>query len=280
MARVTKKDIYASHNVEYIAKGGYIVTPWGQKIKPVLKDGNDKLGKRVKNFSTLPTDNKAIPVNMGTKENPDIRYYEGTCQCTCRDPETGEITCYACHGRCAMDCCRRCWATHTTLAREYMEWLENAISAQIEADKILIVRIHVSGDFFSPEYVAMWRRIAESHKNTIFWTYTKVSYAEHAFDDVENLNVVNSKVPGHGANYGHISHIISLYEYLKSQGEDVYICRCGIDKNQHCEKCNSCYTRKYVLFLEHSTSYVPEEDPLWDTFVALVESQAAPVPVI
>lgn len=274
----TKKEVYAAHGISY-KSSGHILTPWGEYIKPVLKDGNDKLGKLVKNFSTLPTDDKAIVVNMGSKERPDFQTFEGTCACTCRD-ENGELSCYACRGRCAMDCCRRCWAKHTRAARYHMDWLERAISAQIEADKIKIVRVHVSGDFFSLAYIDMWHRIAAAHKNVVFWTYTKVSMAEHAFDDLDNFNVVNSKIPGYGVNYGKIAYVIGLYQYLKSMGEDVYICRCGIDPTQHCQQCNSCFTRKYVLFLEHSTGYKPEEDPLWETFQELVNSQPAPVPVI
>ena len=274
----TKKEIYAKKGVDYDTKTGKILVPVYGWIKPVLKNGNDKLGKGCWNFSTLPTDQPVV-VNMGTKNSPDVQTFQGTCSCTCYDEE-GNLACYACNGRCAMDCCRKCWARHTTLARKYMDFLERAITAQIIADKIVICRIHVSGDFFSDEYAAMWRRIALNSPSTCFWTYTKVMKVETAFEDVPNLNVVKSLIPGHGFNFGTCGYLISLYEALREKGEDVYICRCGIDPNQHCTKCNSCYSKTYVLFLEHGTKYEPEKDPLFPAFVALVESQEKPVPIL
>ena len=102
----------------------------------------------------------------------------------------------------------------------------------------------------------------------------------NAFDDIENAHIVPSIVKGNGFNFGHCDYIIFLYEFLKEMGEDVYICRCGIDKEQHCVNCNSCMTRKYVLFLEHSTEYKPEKDPLYPVFCALVNSQPLPTPII
>ena len=60
---------------------------------------------------------------------------------------------------------------------------------------------------------------------------------------------------------------------LKQAGKNVYICRCGIDKNQHCEGCKVCATYKYVLFVEHSTGYNAEKDPLFRKLCEIVDNQ-------
>lgn len=122
----------------------------------------------------------------------------------------------------------------------------------------------------------MWIDICNDTPNVIYWTYTKVDFALHAFDTVDNCNVVNSIIDGIGLNYGKCDYILNTYETLKQAGKSVYICRCGIDDKQHCENCKGCSVNEYVLFIEHSTDYVAKEDPLFDTLKALIESQAKP----
>ena len=51
MARLTKKDYYARHGIEF--KNGKIISPVGE-ICELLKEGNDKTGKAVYTFSLLP----------------------------------------------------------------------------------------------------------------------------------------------------------------------------------------------------------------------------------
>ena len=87
------------------------------------------------------------------------------------------------------------------------------------------------------------------------------------------MNVVKSIIPGKGFNFGHCDYILGLYEFLRKTGKKVYICKCGIDKNQHCVNCGACRTCDYVLFLEHSTEYKAENDPLFPVLKGIVESQ-------
>ena len=54
-----------------------------------------------------------------------------------------------------------------------------------------IVRIHVSGDFFSQKYFNAWVRVAQSHPDVLFYAYTKslpywVACKEHT-DKLDNL---------------------------------------------------------------------------------------------
>jgi len=118
-----------------------------------------------------------------------------------------------------------------------------------------------------------WKRIVTENKNFLFWTYTKVKECESLFDGIDNANIVKSVINGIGVNYGHCDYIMNTYNKLKAMNASVYICRCGIDKNQHCENCKHCATADFVLFIEHSTAYKAEKDPLYEELKALINSQ-------
>lgn len=253
-----KKDIFNAYGIEY--KNGKINSPLGM-IKPLLIDGNSKLGKGVYTFSTLPG-KQIVSVTINGKSYDVI----GTCPCSCAG-------CYAMTGFYKMPSVIQANAVKTILARNYMEFVKNAIIAQIKAENIRLVRIHASGDFFNAEYVAMWKEIVKACPNTVFWTYTKVKEYETAFDGLDNINIVRSLIPGIGFNFGKCGYILKAYDALKAAGKDVYICRCGIDKNQHCVNCTGCSKNKFVLFIEHSTDYKAENDPLFPVLKALIESQ-------
>ena len=115
----------------------------------------------------------------------------------------------------------------------------------------------------------------KSVTRAFFWSYTKNEIAEKAFDDLKNVNIVKSIVPGFGFNFGHCDYILMVYKALKAMGKDVYICRCGIDKNQHCVNCKGCSENTFVLFIEHSTSYKAESDPAYSELKSIIESQKA-----
>lgn len=259
--RISKKDIYSKYGIQYDPKTGKILSPGFGWINPVLVNGNDKLGKGVWTFSMLPTNEEfTITIN-------EIDYTTcGTCPCKC-------VGCYACTGCYNFYSTKKSNMIKTLLARYELDFLKRAIMAQIEADKIQLLRIHASGDFFSPEYINAWREIVKEAGKTVFWTYTKNKEAENSFNDLSNINIVSSIIPGFGFNYGHCEYIINVYKALKEAGKDVYICRCGIDKNQHCVNCKGCSKNKYVLFIEHSTNYVAENDQLFPVLVDIIENQ-------
>ena len=85
---------------------------------------------------------------------------------------------------------------------------------------------------------------------------------------------MKSVIHGFGYNFGHCGYILTVYKALKEQGKDVYICRCGVDKEQHCVNCKGCSKNEYVLFIEHSTEYKAELDPLYEEVKRIIESQA------
>lgn len=254
-----KKAIYARHGIIYA--NGKIYHPVFGWISPMLVNGNAKLGKGVWTFSMLPT-NKEFTFEY----NGISHTVKGTCCCSCDG-------CYATKGFYNMPSVLIANGIRTIIAREFLAWLEEAIMAQIEADGIKLVRIHASGDFFCDEYVEMWKRIASNNPSVAMWTYTKVSRYEKAFDLIVNVNVVKSVIEGFGFNFGHCGYILTVYRALKQMGIQVYICRCGIDKNQHCINCKGCSENTVVLFIEHSTEYKAQEDPQYEELKAVIEAQ-------
>lgn len=271
---MTKKEIYAVHGIRFDDKHIYC-DPLQRWIPRLLINGNKKIGRGVWHFSivagTAPVSTETVRKALGAiAEQWDVeqaqRLCGGTCACNCPG-------CYAQSGHYVKSNVRASLAWRSYLVRVDLEWVERAITAQIEADNIKMVRIHAAGDFCSDAYVQMWTRIAAAHPATIFWTYTKTAFKSlAAFDALENCNIVKSLIDGR-VNYGTASYIMALYHELKAAGKSVWICRCGIDKNQHCNDCHHCYSAEYVLFLEHGTAYKPEQDPAFPAFVELVNSQ-------
>lgn len=261
MATTTKKAVYARHGIEF--KDGKIVSPIGN-ICELLKEGNEKTGKTVWTFSLLPgTDEFSINVN------DNLICVKGTCICDC-------IGCYAKTGHYRQSTAIRSMVINTYLVNNHIKFVKACITAQLEYIGSGEVRIHAAGDFNTvnpDEYAQMWHDIASEYSTFLYWTYTKVKRFETLFDDLKNANIVKSIIPEIGINYGHCDYIINAYYTLKSMDIPVYICKCGIDKTQHCEKCSVCATYKYVLFVEHSTGYKSEQDPLYTKLCEIVNNQ-------
>lgn len=68
------------------------------------------------------------------------------------------------------------------------------MTREVKRKGCLVVRIHVSGDFYSPEYVRKWVEVAENCPATTFYFYTRswrVGYIEVALRELAALaNVV------------------------------------------------------------------------------------------
>lgn len=255
-----KKEIYAEYGIEY--ENGKIFAPLFGWINPLLVDGNAKLGKGVWTFSTLPG-----TMIYDVVINGKSYAVKGTCVCNCKG-------CYAMTGFYNMPGVKAANAMKTMIARSFVDFMRRAITAQIKADNIKLCRLHASGDFFSAEYISAWQEIVKACPECLFWTYTKSADAVNAFDDFDNANIVKSIIPGRGFNFGHCDYILRVYRELKAAGNSVYICKCGIDKNQHCTNCKGCATHDFVLFIEHSTAYKAENDAAFPELKAIIESQS------
>ena len=259
--KVSKKDIYAKYGITF--NNGKIESPIGS-ICELLKEGNDKTGKLVLTFSLLPG-----TAQFSADVNGSVIIEKGTCCCDC-------IGCYAKTGHYRQISAIRSMIINTYLVNNHIDFVKNCIMAQLEYMRRGEVRIHAAGDFNtrnSADYAAMWYDIAKKFNSFRFWTYTKIKKYETLFDDLKNANIVKSIIPGIGINYGHCDYIINTYYTLKDMGKSVYICRCGIDKNQHCQNCGVCSTYDYVLFIEHSTEYKAEQDPLYEKLVYIIDNQ-------
>ena len=261
MARLTKKDIYAKHGITF--NNGKIVSPIGN-VCELLKEGNDKTGKLVLTFSLLPGSGEfSIDVNGKTYT------VKGTCICDCKG-------CYAKTGHYRQSSAIRSMVINTYLVNNHLNFVKACIAAQLEYIRNGEIRIHAAGDFNTEDpdsYAEMWHKIASEYVSFSYWTYTKIKKYETLFDDLDNANIVKSVIPNVGINYGHCDYIINAYYTLKAMGIPVYICKCGIDKNQHCQDCKVCSTYKYVLFVEHSTEYKAEKDPLYGKLCEIVNNQ-------
>lgn len=261
MKRITKQMIYAEYGIKYDSKTQKIFHPVYGWIRTLLVNGNKKIGVGAYHFSTLPgTALYHVKVNGMSYD------VKGTCVCDC-------IGCYAKTGNYNFSSVKNALGMRTLIAMYDTDFMYRAIMAQIKADKIHTIRIHAAGDFCTSEYAETWFRIVNDCKQVTFWTYTKVSIYETLFDCFDNANIVKSIIPNIGMNYGHCDYIKSAYESLLTAGKSVYICKCGIDSNQHCINCKGCSANEYVLFIEHSTEYVAEKDPEFESLKAIIEGQ-------
>ena len=195
----------------------------------------------------------------------------GTCICDCEG-------CYAQTGFYNMPNVKEALTLNTSIVNDDIDFFYRAISAQLEIIGTGELRIHASGDFHTknPEqYAQTWKRIVSENGSFLCWTYTKMKEYETLFDDLQNGNIAKSVIDGIGFNYGHCGYIIETYKKLKAMGASVWICRCGFDKNQHCENCGHCGKADFVLFVEHSTGYKAEQDSRFAELKAIVEAQEA-----
>ncbi len=273
MKRKTKRDIYAEHDIEF--KDNKILSPFGSWISPLLVDGNSKVGKAAKTWSIMHGHETYIPDDFHFEEIKNVFAMTG---------------CDSVKGSCPMHC-KGCYCDSNNfkryptayasnifkliLARLYPDFVRRAIIAQIKADKISQCRIHAAGDFFSAEYVTMWREIISACQGCKFWTYTKNSDAVSAFEDLENVSIVPSITPA-GINFGTCGELLEMREKLTAAGYRVHICACGTDYQKHCCDCRTgCKaigtTCDFVLFIKHSTSdyKAGKNDP--EAFAAVCE---------
>jgi len=68
------------------------------------------------------------------------------------------------------------------------------MNATIILERPTHVRIHDSGDFYSPKYLNKWVTIAKDNKNVIFYAYTKsIKFFTEGLTVPENLKIIFSE---------------------------------------------------------------------------------------
>jgi len=100
--------------------------------------------------------------------------------------------------------------------------------------KVVAIRIHESGEFYSQEYINKWYTIASSFPSMPFYTFTK-RLADFDFSKLSSLpNFVLINSLQHGSlNYGKLS-TLDKSKFICPYGTSI---RCGIE-------CNYCWTKK------------------------------------
>ena len=106
--------------------------------------------------------------------------------------KTGKITCPF-----AKDCVKYCYAQKGAYTwspaqnkhnNNYLETKKDSFIDVIQDEinrkrKITHVRVHSSGDYYSPKYLNKWVKLARSNPDTIYYSYTK---SVKMFKDLEN----------------------------------------------------------------------------------------------
>jgi hypothetical protein len=116
-------------------------------VRPLLSLGNDKLGATIHSWSI-----------------PAVQTCPGR-SCTC------ERVCYATHGRflTAQSKAAMRWRWQQSKRPDFAERMLDEVFRR----GVLVCRIHVAGDFYSPGYLSKWIEIAAGARNTRFFTYTR-----------------------------------------------------------------------------------------------------------
>jgi hypothetical protein len=129
--------------------------------KPPLLPGNDKTGRSIMQFS-LP----AVVTCHGM-----------TSDCY--------FACYARKGHFASSFPQERFKANDAMRMQ--DDFTQRVIGQIASERIETVRVHVSGDFDSPEYIQKWIDIATSRKNTRFFAYTRAWAVARLLPHLERL---------------------------------------------------------------------------------------------
>lgn len=114
----------------------------------------------------------------------------------------------------------------------------------------LVVRLHVLGDFYSPEYVDFWRQQLSIHPNLNAFGYTH-HRATHPIG--KQINLLNESLP----DQWRIRFSDDMSQQFRSEVSnndlsDEVICPEQLDKTASCATCGFCWTsEKPVVFIEH-----------------------------
>lgn len=120
------------------------------------------------------------------------------------DKASGKITCpfagaclklcYAKKGNYRFNSVERGMSYRYELSKQenFVELIDKAIK-KVKTDKQIYIRIHDSGDFYSPSYFAKWLEIARLNPSVRFYAYTKShSFIRGNFELPENLDLIFS----------------------------------------------------------------------------------------
>lgn len=144
----------------------------------------------------------------------------------------------------------------TTFTTNVIELIDKYLSKKKCNNKLVIVRIHTSGDFYNEEYLNKWVEIANHYKNDTriqFQAYTKsvVFLKDKILNDI-NIHFVYSQWDDTNINDVEVAKSLNLPIFYATSREKVEEAKkCGV----YCcpktsdGKCKECYKNNHKLIL-------------------------------
>jgi hypothetical protein len=152
------------------------------KTQNLLGNGNSKLQKTAKEFN-VRIFNFSIPAGNDKKSGKITCPFAGSCL----------KLCYAKRGMYRFGNVERALTKRYEASKEenFVELISNELS-KVKKDKQTYVRIHDSGDFYSPAYFAKWLEIARLNPSVRFYAYTKSHSFIRGIELPENFDLIFS----------------------------------------------------------------------------------------
>jgi len=174
----------------------------------------------------------------------------------------------------ATECIKYCWAMRLIQNKPIWDlWTENTVAGAqlpILPKTAKIVRIHVSGDFDSPEYVQSWIELCNREKDTTFWGYTRSWRLPEYVDLLLSLNLLPNvtifasldpsieELPPATFRRAWIEgdkRLIRMNDswYIGPDNRKALICPEEAGKIKDCETCGYCFGKQKtdLVFLKH-----------------------------
>jgi hypothetical protein len=160
---------------------------------------------------------------------------------------------------CPLTCAmwRACYGNHMDNADRLQAGpeLEARLAAEIEVLDIkhvdgFVVRLHVLGDFYSVQYVELWRRLLRQYPTLHVWGYTA------RVDDDDSIAAALASL---AAEFGPDRYVMRLsgvttvvVQHPNQKPDDAILCRQEMDAKESCGACALCWeSEKRIAFIQH-----------------------------
>jgi hypothetical protein len=152
------------------------------KTQNLLGNGNSKLQKTAKEFN-VRIFNFSIPAGNDKKSGKITCPFAGSCL----------KLCYAKRGMYRFGNVERALTKRYEASKEenFVQTITDEL-AKVKKDKQIYIRIHDSGDFYSPAYFAKWLEIARLNPTVRFYAYTKSHSFIRGIELPENFDLIFS----------------------------------------------------------------------------------------
>lgn len=213
-----------------------------------LVNGNNKVGKGVWCFNTLPGDKPLTTSTRGQLTN-----ITGTCSGCC---DGCERDCYAVRdGKLHHNACIPAWGKNTLIARNDIDGMFEQLKKGLIKNKAKVLRWHSAGEIENFNYLLHMVKIAVEMPHIQFYCYTKrfdlITQYLKDFKKFPKNFVVNISV-WHGNDEGYDFGNLNKFVYDDHTDPKVMKMRhCpAVDKNGHstgvkCSQCGWCFKGNY-----------------------------------